>query len=102
MKLWQFEILVWLALWILIAVFTGWLLGAVGMLIIGGLSSPFIRNYWYRKHPEENPKKAFEDKGKALKAKYERGKQLTPEETKFLKNYLGPVWFATLKKKEKK
>lgn len=48
----------------------------------------------------DNTKAAVKERFKLLKGKVEEGKKLTVEEEKWLKNYMGPIWYATLKKKE--
>ena len=100
MKLWHYQLIVLGTVWIVVALFTGWLIGGVAGIFVFSIINSFIKRYYYSQHPEEDPRKQLEDKGKALKAKFERGGKLTPDETKYLKDYLGPVWYATLKKKK--
>jgi hypothetical protein len=54
-----------------------------------------------KQHEKENVKKATDNKFKQLKIKAEQGKKLTQEEEKWLKNYMGLIWYASLERKTK-
>lgn len=100
MALWHYQLAVLGTIWVLVALFTGWLIG--GIVGFGFLSifNSIVKRYYYSKHPGEDPRKEMEDKGKKLKAKAEAGKKLTQEEEKYLKDYLGPIWYASLNRKK--
>jgi uncharacterized membrane protein (DUF106 family) len=52
-----------------------------------------------RQREKESAKKVVDNKFEQLRAKAEQGKKLTQEEEKWLKNYMGPIWYASLKRK---
>ncbi len=53
MKLWQYRLLILGSIWILIALFTGWLAGGVVGFALFIFLDSFVKKYYYNRHPKE-------------------------------------------------
>ena len=51
-----------------------------------------------RQRKKDEDKRAVKEKFKQLKERAEQGKSLTVDEEKWLEKYMGPLWYATLKR----
>jgi hypothetical protein len=52
-KLWQYQVLILGSIWIMIALFTGWLAGGVIGATLFIIFNHFVKGYYYHRHPEE-------------------------------------------------
>ena len=55
-----------------------------------------------KQRQKDDAKMVIKEKFKRLKEKAESGKKLTEEEEKWLGSYMGPIWYATIKRNKEK
>ncbi len=83
MKLWQYRLLILGSIWILIALFTGWLVGGVVGVVVFTFFDSFVKKYYYSRHPKEAKKVKNETLKKArVKTEKEYQEQIQKKHSK--------------------